>query len=185
PLREALLTMHRPPRDADVSALLAGTHPAQRRLAIEELLAHQLSLRRQRLAMQRRGARPLPGPGTLAKRLEASLPFALTGAQRRVFAQVREDLAQPRPMLRLVQGDVGSGKTVVAALAAMLAVEQGHQAALMAPTELLAEQHLGNLRAWLEPLGVRVAWLAGKVGGKARARVIDEVASGRAQVVVG
>src|SRR5690606_20249256 len=158
-----------PPRDADVDALLAGTHPAQRRLAIEELLAHQLSLRRQRIAMQRHGAPVLSGPGALAERLEASLPFALTGAQRRVFAQIRTDLAQPHPMLRLVQGDVGSGKTVVAALAAMLAVERGSQAALMAPTELLAEQHLNNLRGWLEPLGIRVAWLAGKVGGKARA----------------
>jgi ATP-dependent DNA helicase RecG len=184
-LRSALLTMHRPPRDADVAALLAGTHPAQRRLATEELLAHQLSLRRQRIALQRHGAPVLAGPGALAQRLEASLPFALTGAQRRVFAQIRADLAQPRPMLRLVQGDVGSGKTVVAALAAMLAVEQGRQAALMAPTELLAEQHLANLRSWLEPLGIRVAWLAGKVGGKARVQVLAEVASGAAQVVVG
>ncbi len=184
-LRSALLTMHRPPRDADVDALLAGTHPAQRRLAIEELLAHQLSLRRQRIALQRHGAPVLAGPGALAGRLEASLPFALTGAQRRVFAQIRSDLAQPHPMLRLVQGDVGSGKTVVAALAAMLAVEQGRQAALMAPTELLAEQHLNNLRAWLEPLGVHIAWLAGKVGGKARERALEDVAGGAAQVVVG
>jgi ATP-dependent DNA helicase RecG len=117
--------------------------------------------------------------------LRASLPFALTGAQERVFAQVRHDLAQPHPMLRLVQGDVGSGKTVVAALAAMLAVQSGKQAALMAPTELLAEQHLHTLRGWLEPLGVRVAWLAGKVTGKARAAVVADVASGHAQVVVG
>ncbi len=184
-LHSALLTMHRPPRDADVNALLAGTHPAQRRLAMEELLAHQLSLRRQRIALQRHGAPVLAGPGALAAKLEAKLPFALTGAQRRVFAQIRTDLAQPHPMLRLVQGDVGSGKTVVAALAAMLAVEQGRQAALMAPTELLAEQHLHNLRGWLEPLGIRVAWLAGKVGGKARERALDEVASGAAPVVVG
>ncbi len=184
-LRSALLTMHRPPRDADVEALLAGSHPAQRRLATEELLAHQLSLRRQRIALQRHGAPVLAGPGVLADRLEASLPFALTGAQRRVFAQIRDDLAQARPMLRLVQGDVGSGKTVVAALAAMLAVEQGGQVALMAPTELLAEQHLNNLRGWLEPLGIGVAWLAGKVGGRARERVLAEVASGQAQVVVG
>jgi hypothetical protein len=117
--------------------------------------------------------------------LQKSLPFALTGAQARVYAQLRHDLAQPHPMLRLVQGDVGSGKTVVAALAAMLAVEGKRQAALMAPTELLAEQHLVNLRGWLEPLGVRVAWLAGKVTGKARASVLAAVASGEAQVVVG
>src|SRR5690606_12120581 len=125
------------------------------------------------------------GPGELARRLQASLPFALTGAQRRVFEQIRADLAGPSPMQRLVQGDVGSGKTVVAALAATLAVERGGQVALAAPTELLAEQHLANLRAWLEPLGIRVAWLAGKVTGKARAAALADVASGAAQVVVG
>ncbi|WAC61855.1 ATP-dependent DNA helicase RecG [Pseudoxanthomonas sp. SL93] len=184
-LRQALLTMHRPPRDADVAALALGTHPAQRRLAIEELLAHHLSLRRQRLAMRRHGAPPLAGKGKLATALQKSLPFTLTGAQQRVYAQIREDLKQPSPMLRLVQGDVGSGKTVVAALAAMLAVEAGKQVALAAPTELLAEQHLANLRGWLEPLGVRVAWLAGKVTGKARTTVLADVASGQAQVVVG
>ncbi|MCA1714176.1 MAG: ATP-dependent DNA helicase RecG, partial [Gammaproteobacteria bacterium] len=185
PLREALMTVHRPARDTDVAALLAGIHPAQRRLALEELLAHHLSLRRQRIALQSHAASPLACSGALAQRLQRSLPFALTAAQQRVFAQLAADLAQPRPMLRLVQGDVGSGKTVVAALAAMLAVEAGKQAALMAPTELLAEQHLANLRGWLEPLGVRVAWLAGKVTGRARAQVLAEVASGAAQVVVG
>ena len=184
-LRDALLTLHRPPRDADVVALQTGMHPAQRRLALEELLAHQLSLRRQRIALQQQGARPLRGKGKLVERLRRSLPFALTGAQERVYAQVREDLSLPKPMLRLVQGDVGSGKTVVAAMAALLAVEAGRQAALMAPTELLAEQHLANLRGWLEPLDVRVCWLAGKVTGKARAKALDEVASGAAQVVVG
>jgi ATP-dependent DNA helicase RecG len=184
-LRSALLTVHRPPRDADVAALLTGIHPAQQRLALEELLAHHLSLRRQRIAMQRHRAPALPGSGGLVERLLATLPFALTSAQQRVFAQLRADLARDAPMLRLVQGDVGSGKTVVAALAAMLAVEAGKQAALMAPTELLAEQHLASLRAWLEPLGVRVAWLAGKVTGKARAAALAEVASGAAQVVVG
>jgi len=184
-LRSALLTVHRPPPDANLAALAAGTHPAQRRLALEELLAHHLSLRRQRIALQAHHAPPLAGPGKLAKALAKQLPFALTAAQKRVFTQIREDLAQPRPMLRLVQGDVGSGKTVVAALAAMLAVEQGKQVALAAPTELLAEQHLTNLRGWLEPLGVQVAWLAGKVTGKARAKVLEQVANGQAQVVVG
>ncbi|RNF85894.1 ATP-dependent DNA helicase RecG [Montanilutibacter psychrotolerans] len=183
-LREALLTVHRPAPDSDIAALLAGRHPAQRRLALEELLAHHLSLRGQRIAQQAHAARSLRGL-TLARKLRDALPFRLTGAQQRVFEQIRTDLRKPSPMLRLVQGDVGSGKTVVAALAAMLAVEDGRQAALMAPTELLAEQHLGNLRAWLEPLGVRVAWLAGKVTGRARAKVIAEVASGEAQVVVG
>jgi ATP-dependent DNA helicase RecG len=184
-LREALITMHRPARDADVAALSAGTHPAQRRLALEELLAHHLSLRRQRIALQQHGAHALAGQGVLVAQLLDALPFQLTRAQQKVFAQIRSDLAHPRPMLRLVQGDVGSGKTVVAALAAMLAVEAGKQVALAAPTELLAEQHLANLRGWLEPLGVRVAWLAGKVTGKARAKVLEEVASGHAQVVVG
>lgn len=184
-LKQALLTAHRPPRDADLVALSAGLHPAQQRLVLEELLAHHLSLRRQRIALQQQRAAALKDGDTLARRLRDSLPFALTGAQQRVFEQVRADLARPVPMLRLVQGDVGSGKTVVAALAALLAIEAGKQAALMAPTELLAEQHLANLRGWLEPLGVRVAWLAGKVTGKARASVLSAVASGEAQVVVG
>ena len=185
PLREAILALHTPPADAELAALQAGTHPAQRRLALEELLAHQLSLRRQRLALQAAGTRALACDETLVDRLQAALPFTLTAAQARVYAQLRADLLQPRPMLRLVQGDVGSGKTVVAAMAALLAVADGRQAALMAPTELLAEQHLANLRGWLEPLGVRVGWLAGKVTGKARTRALEEVASGVAQVVVG
>src|SRR5690606_30659126 len=185
PLREALLTLHRPPRDADLAALLAGTHPAQCRLALEELLAHHLSLRRQRIALQAHAAPVLVDDGGRVDALLASLPFALTGAQKRVFGEIRADLARPSPMLRLVQGDVGSGKTVVAALAALLAIGSGRQAALMAPTELLAEQHLANLRAWLEPLGVRVAWLAGKVIGRARSQALADVASGAAQLVVG
>ncbi|MFC5570112.1 ATP-dependent DNA helicase RecG [Lysobacter yangpyeongensis] len=183
-LRSALLTVHRPQAGEDVAALVAGRHPAQRRLALEELLAHHLSLRRQRLAQQAHAA-PALRKATLATKLRKALPFELTGAQQRVFAEIRADLGKPVPMLRLVQGDVGSGKTVVAALAAMQAVEAGKQAALMAPTELLAEQHLNNLRGWLEPLGVRTAWLAGKVTGKARSKVLEEVASGAAQVVVG
>ncbi|WP_374558319.1 ATP-dependent DNA helicase RecG [Thermomonas sp.] len=184
-LREAILTLHTPPRDADLAALVSGLHPAQRRLALEELLAHQLSLRRQRLALQAEGTRALRGDEALVAKLKEALPFALTRAQARVYAQLRDDLRQPRPMLRLVQGDVGSGKTVVAAMAALLAVADGRQAALMAPTELLAEQHLNNLRGWLEPLGLKVCWLAGKVTGKARAKALAEVASGEAQVVVG
>ena len=184
-LREALLTLHRPPRGADLGALLAGTHPAQRRLALEELLAHHLSLRRQRIALQSHAAPALADDGGMLQRLLDSLPFALTGAQQRVFAEIRADLRNGMPMLRLVQGDVGSGKTVVAALAALVAIGSGRQAALMAPTELLAEQHLSNLRAWLEPLGVRVAWLAGKVTGRARTAVLADAASGAAQLLVG
>ncbi|MBB5209323.1 ATP-dependent DNA helicase RecG [Chiayiivirga flava] len=181
--REALLVLHRPPPDADIAALREGRHPAQRRLALEELLAHQLSLRRQRLALKRNGAQPLRPRGRLAAMLEKSLPFRLTGAQRRVLDTIRADLAQAQPMLRLVQGDVGSGKTVVAALAALAAVECGAQVALMAPTELLAEQHLNAFRAWLEPLRIEVVWLAGKVKGRARSDALARIAGGAAVVV--
>jgi ATP-dependent DNA helicase RecG len=184
-LREALLTVHRPPVDADVAALMSGTHPAQQRLAFEELLAHGLSLRRQRIALREHGAFALPKARKAVDALRATLPFALTGAQQRVLAEVERDLAQPQPMLRLVQGDVGSGKTVVAALAAMQAVAAGRQVALMAPTELLAEQHLQNFQRWFEPHGVRVCWLAGKVTGKARRESLAAIADGSAQVVVG
>ena len=184
-LQDALLTVHRPPADADVEALLAATHPAQQRLVLEELLAHHLSLRRHRIALQEHAAPMLEGNGALAARLRASLPFALTGAQERVLAQVLEDIAAPVPMLRLVQGDVGSGKTVVAALAAAAAVEAGVQVALMAPTELLAEQHLASFRQWLEPLGVKVTWLAGKLAAGQRRQALEAAADGSAQVVVG
>ena len=184
-LRDAVLTLHRPPVDVDLSLLQAGRHPAQRRLALEEMLAHHLSLRRQRISLQSHQASPLPAQGERVASLLAALPFALTDAQARVFDEVQRDLARGLPMLRLVQGDVGSGKTVVAALAALRAIDAGRQAALMAPTELLAEQHANNLRGWLEPLGVRIAWLAGKVTGKAREAVLDEVATGRAQLVIG
>jgi len=185
PLREALLTAHRPPLGTGIESLRDGTHPAIRRLALEEMLAHHLSLRRQRIALQAHGAQPVPADGALAPKLRACLPYALTGAQQRVLAEIAADMAKPAPMLRLVQGDVGSGKTVVAALAALQAIAAGRQVALMAPTELLAEQHLASFRAWLEPLGVRVAWLAGKVGGRARAAVLAEIAEGRAAMVVG
>ncbi|MFO0394888.1 MAG: DEAD/DEAH box helicase, partial [Lysobacteraceae bacterium] len=183
-LREALLTVHRPPVDADVGALMSGTHPAQQRLAFEELLAHGLSLRRQRIALREHGAFPLPAARAPVDALRATLPFALTGAQQRVLSEVERDLAEGAPMLRLVQGDVGSGKTVVAALAAMQAVAAGRQVALMAPTELLAEQHLQNFQRWFEPHGVRVCWLAGKVTGKARRETLAMIADGSAQVVV-
>lgn len=185
PLREALLTVHRPPPDADLAALLAVTHPAQRRLILEELLAHHLSLRRHRIAQQQHAAPVLAAGGALGERLRAALPFALTSAQERVLAQVSGDIARPVPMLRLVQGDVGSGKTVVAALAAAAGVEAGVQVAMMAPTELLSEQHYASFQRWFEPLGVRVAWLAGKLPARERARTLEAVADGHAQVVVG
>jgi len=184
-LPEALRTLHRPPPTLQLSDLESGQHPAQRRLILEELLAHNLSMLALRAGAQRFHALPLPARNELKDKLLASLPFKPTGAQARVTAEIEHDLALDVPMMRLVQGDVGSGKTVVAALAAMLAVERGKQVALAAPTELLAEQHMNNLRAWLAPLGVRTAWLAGKVTGKARAKVLAEVASGEAQVVVG
>jgi ATP-dependent DNA helicase RecG len=183
-LREALLCAHRPPADAPLAELLDGRHPAQQRLAFEELLTQHLSLKRMRAAVRRRRAPVLDGTGELRARLLERLPFELTGAQHRVTSEVLADLAQAKPMLRLVQGDVGSGKTAVAALAALAAVEAGWQVALMAPTELLAEQHLRNFRHWLEPLGVAVEWLAGKQQGKARARALARVAEG-APVVIG
>jgi ATP-dependent DNA helicase RecG len=184
-LRDALLYVHRPPPDAALAQLVLGRHPAQQRLAFEELLAQHLSLKRLRAAVRRRHAVPLDGDGALRRAMLAALPFRLTAAQQRVTDEVLADLAQPKPMLRLVQGDVGSGKTVVAALAALAAVEAGRQVALVAPTELLAEQHLRNFRHWLGPLGVEVEWLAGKVTGKARQRALARVAEGAAPVVIG
>jgi ATP-dependent DNA helicase RecG len=183
-LREALLTVHRPPSDADIAALAIGAHAAQQRLAFEELLTHHLSMKRLRAQMRRHRAAALCGNGVLRAALLANLPFALTAAQRRVIGEIESDLAQPLPMLRLVQGDVGSGKTVVAALAALLAIEAGHQVALMAPTELLAEQHWQTFGNWLKPLGIEPVWLAGKAsrGGREHARA--NVASG-APLVIG
>jgi ATP-dependent DNA helicase RecG len=183
-LRSALLMLHRPRSGEDLAAFADGRHPAQRRLVLEELLAHHLSLRCQRLAMQRQHAPALPD-ARLAMRLQQSLPFELTAAQQRVFGQIRKDLARPVPMQRLIQGDVGSGKTVVAAMAIMLAVAQDKQAVMAAPTELLAEQHLRSLQQWLVPLGVDMVWLAGKVTGKARKAALEAIASGAAQVAVG
>jgi ATP-dependent DNA helicase RecG len=182
-LRDALLYVHRPPPDAHLGQLMLGQHPSQQRLAFEELLTQHLSLRRMREAVRRRRAPALAGDGKLRCQLLHGLPFQLTGAQQRVSEQVAADLAEPRPMLRLVQGDVGSGKTVVAALAALAAIESGMQVALMAPTELLAEQHLQNFRQWLQPLDIEVVWLAGKVTGKARKRALDQVAAGAPMVI--
>ena len=183
-LRAALLLVHRPPADADVAALLLGTHPAQQRLAFEELLSHHLSLRQLRVQIRQHGAPSLRGDGKLRKALIKSLPFQLTAAQRRVSEEIAEDIADSLPMLRLVQGDVGSGKTIVAAWAALAAIESGFQVALMAPTELLAEQHLRNLGAWFAPLGIEPVWLAGKVQGKARTAAMAALA-GDAKLVIG
>ena len=184
-LEGALRYVHRPPPDADIEALNAGRHPSQRRLAFEELLAHQISLRLLRQAADRDDAWPLPRRTDLVDRCLAQLPFQLTAAQRRVWNEVTVDLERRHPMMRLVQGDVGSGKTVVAALAALRAVEHGAQAAVMAPTELLAEQHARNFTGWLDPLGVRVGLLTGRLTGKARAALAQDLAGGAVQVAVG
>ncbi len=182
---EALRALHQPPAGTQPAELLAAVHPARRRLAFEELLAHQLSLRRLRQRLQRSPAPPLLGAGALVAKLMAGLPFRPTRAQLRVIDEIRADLEQVAPMLRLVQGDVGSGKTLVAAAAVLQAVECGYQAAVMAPTELLAEQHWRNFSFWLEPLGVPVAWIAGSLKGKARKQSLEEIASGAARVAIG
>ena len=184
-LRDALRTVHRPTPDDDVASLESGTHPAQQRLAFEELLAHHLSLHVLRKNLQKESAPSLPMSGELSKRLLDSLPFALTAAQRRVIEEINNDLQHPHPMQRLVQGDVGSGKTVVAAMAALNAVGSGFQVAIMAPTELLAEQHLRNFQSWLQPLGIEVVPLTGKLKSAARRQALELIADGTARVVVG
>ncbi|MDX1799754.1 MAG: ATP-dependent DNA helicase RecG [Marinobacter sp.] len=184
-ISEAVALVHAPPADAPVHLLMEGRHPAQQRLVMEELLAHQLSLLQVREQIQAREALPLLPRGDLPERFLEALHFELTHAQSRVLAEIRQDLSQPLPMLRLVQGDVGSGKTVVAALAALQAISAGAQAALMAPTEILAEQHYANFRTWLEPLGIQLAWLSGKVKGKPRTATLARVASGEATMVIG
>jgi ATP-dependent DNA helicase RecG len=184
-LRDALHLLHRPPPEVSLEALQAGQHPAQRRLIIEELLAQHLSMLSVRHQAQAVSATPLPPNGALSQQLLANLPFSPTGAQSRVVDEISRDLAKPVPMMRLVQGDVGAGKTLVAVLAALQAIEHGYQVALMAPTELLAEQHAVNFAQWLEPLGIQVGWLAGKLKGKARDAELARIASGEAKMVVG
>jgi ATP-dependent DNA helicase RecG len=186
PLAEAVRYLHAPPPGAPEDQLQEHTHPAWRRLKFEELVAQQLSLKRAYLARRERGAPMLGATGQITNALLASLPFALTGAQQRVWSEIRADMQAPYPMQRLLQGDVGSGKTIVAALAACQAIEAGWQAAFMAPTEILAEQHYLKLRAWLEPLGVSVVWLSGslKAAEKRRRQVAAATIAG-AQLVVG
>jgi ATP-dependent DNA helicase RecG len=185
PLVQALTMMHRPPLDADLSQLLGGRHPAQRRLAFEELLAHQLSLRQLRQAVKSEPAPPLRDPDALEARFVRSLPFPLTAAQMRSLEDVDRDLGSDKPMVRLVQGDVGCGKTVVAAAAAARAVGSGWQAALMAPTELLAEQHARNFEQWFRPLGVPVALVTGSLPARTRRSALEAVASGEISLIVG
>ncbi|WP_345877827.1 ATP-dependent DNA helicase RecG [Shewanella algae] len=184
-LAQAVRTLHRPPADVDIYRLEQGQHPAQQRLVQEELLAHNLSMLKLRERSNHDKAVPLPATGALLNPFLAALPFKPTGAQQRVVADIGRDIEKPQPMMRLVQGDVGSGKTLVAAMAALQAIENGYQVAMMAPTELLAEQHAINFSQWLEPLGLKVGWLAGKLKGKARAQSLEDIASGSAQMVIG
>ena len=182
-LDQAIRYLHQPPPDADVDELEEGVHWAQQRLAFEEMLTHQLSIQRVRESLRQQRAPQLPPAQQLPQLFLNNLGFTPTGAQQRVGAEIAWDLAQDAPMLRLVQGDVGAGKTVVAALAALQALEAGYQVALMAPTEILAEQHFINFTKWLEPLNIEVAWLAGKLKGKARAKALEHIASGVPMVV--
>jgi ATP-dependent DNA helicase RecG len=185
PLREALEYVHRPPPDADLDLLATGQHPMQRRLAFEELLAHQLSLRLLRREIQRDPGWQFTVGEPLIDRFLQTLPFKPTGAQTRAWRDIERDLSQSSPMLRLVQGDVGCGKTLVAALAALRAVEAGFQVAVMAPTELLAEQHGRNFTNWLEPLGLYPALITGKRAAAARARSLADLASGEVKIAIG
>lgn len=184
-LEDIMRFLHNPPAGAPLEQLSEGIHPFQQRLAQEELLAHHLSMLRLRQKLQAEAAPVLACPETLIQKFRQQLPFSLTRAQDRVVSEIATDLMKPYPMLRLVQGDVGSGKTVVAALAALQAVGNGRQVAVMAPTEILAEQHRVNFSSWLEPLGIQVGWLSGKQKVAQRREQLAAVASGEAQVVVG
>ena len=183
-LARSLKFLHNPPPGTELDTLHARNHPAWRRVKFDEVLAQQLSLRRAYLARREQGAPLLRARDNLGARLLDSLPFGLTGAQARAMAEIGADLAQPHPMHRLLQGDVGAGKTIVAALAACQAISAGWQAAFMAPTEILAEQHFLKLSGWLEPLGVKVAWLSGSLKSKARREQLAATAS-EAQLIVG
>lgn len=185
-LKEALLYVHCPPREASIDLLQAKKHPTQRRLIFEELLAQQVGLQRLRLCVRMHSAPALnTAKNNGQDQLRRTLPFQLTKAQQRTIAEINQDLATSRPMLRLVQGDVGSGKTIVAAMAIVKTVENGYQSAVMAPTELLAEQHYQAFRHWLEPLGIRVGWLAGSLNDSARENALRKIASGENQVIIG
>lgn len=184
-LQQALIYLHQPPADAAQSQLDAAEHPAQQRLIIEELLAHNLSMLLLRQKSSQHQAAAIQQSGPMVRQLLAQLPFTPTQAQQRVVSEISHDLHKSVPMMRLVQGDVGSGKTLVAALAALQVIESGYQVALMAPTELLAEQHAKVFSQWLEPLGIQVGWLAGKVKGKQREQQLAAFANGESKMIVG
>jgi ATP-dependent DNA helicase RecG len=184
-LQQALMLVHRPPPDVRVDELLQGTHPCVQRLALEELVAHRLSVQRAREHARLQSAPVMRGNNVLRDKLVSSLPFALTDAQRRVIEEIEADLAKGEPMLRLVQGDVGSGKTLVAAAAAAMAVDSGYQVAVMAPTEILAEQHLLGFAELFEPLGLKIGWLKGKLGAKQKRDALESIALGHSHIAVG
>lgn len=184
-LNEAIHYLHAPPPDANTQSLEAGTHPLQQRLSFEELLAHQLSAIRLKNQAQAHNARPLLTDEIQKQKLINKLPFSLTEAQKRVINEIEEDIKKTHPMQRLVQGDVGSGKTIVAAIACLAAVSQNHQAAFMAPTELLAEQHAKNLIDWLQPLNIQVCLLLGKHSAKEKKEILSAIANNEAKVIVG
>ncbi|MYN39514.1 ATP-dependent DNA helicase RecG [Duganella sp. FT109W] len=184
-LEPAVKLLHYPPQEVDNHALADRSHPAWTRVKFDELLAQQLSLKRAQRARRLKGSPALMVIGALSERFQAGLPFKLTNAQQKVLNEIRADLRQPFPMQRLLQGDVGSGKTVVSALAAAQAIDSGYQAALMAPTEILAEQHFRKIAAWMEPLGVKVAWLSGSLKKKDKQAAYDLIESGEARLVVG
>ncbi|MCH7308729.1 ATP-dependent DNA helicase RecG [Acinetobacter sp. NIPH 1852] len=184
-LKQALHYIHEPPIDANMLQLNQGSHPAQQRLIFEELVAHQISLLTRRAFIRQIAAPRFSSSKVLAKKLLEALPFQMTNAQKRVSKEILQDLKQDQPMLRLVQGDVGAGKTLVAAVAACHALEADWQVALMAPTEILAEQHYLNFKRWFEPLGIQVAWLSGKQKGKARTHAEQQVKAGHSQLIVG
>ncbi|WP_216934532.1 MULTISPECIES: ATP-dependent DNA helicase RecG [unclassified Acinetobacter] len=184
-LKQALEYIHHPPVNANMLQLAQGSHPAQQRLIFEELVAHQISLLTRRAFIQQVEAPSFVPSKTYAKQLLAGLAFEMTDAQKRVSREIAQDLKTNKPMLRLVQGDVGAGKTLVAGVAACHALEDGWQVALMAPTEILAEQHYLNFKRWFEPLGLNVAWLSGKQKGKARAAAEQVIRDGSAHLVIG
>lgn len=184
-LKEAIRFLHRPSPDVSLEALEKGQHPAQVRLIFEEFLAYNLAMNNVRMGSQQHAAYALLAQTDLKQRFLAQLPFKPTNAQARVTADIEQDLHRTFPMMRLVQGDVGSGKTLVAALAALSAIDNGKQVALMAPTEILAEQHAENFRRWFAPLGIQVGWLAGKVKGKARETELARIKQGEVQMIVG
>jgi ATP-dependent DNA helicase RecG len=184
-LVEALHLVHRPPPDVTLSLFEEGKHPAQQRLIMEELLAHHLSVLKVRQQSRQQATFPIKPSADLLNHFLKNLPFKPTGAQQRVVGELQDDMQKSCPMMRLVQGDVGSGKTLVAAMAALSAIAAGYQVGMMAPTELLAEQHFNNFRQWFEPLGIEVGWLAGKLKGKVRVKVLEQLANNEVKMLVG